>query len=185
MAKIPWNALVSTVINPTLERLAKKIAAGIPENSPMRGEFSRNAISFLTGLLEDYKAKGSGGVFFDKTADFFELLRKELGEDTKGGGFSFEKLSARWLGDFWAEAQKTLSQTSHDKLDEVRARIMKDFQIRQEIFQILCDAAKQLQPKKPAPQPIDWAAIDKKAAEWLQTNRPSWIRRRPKKGGSQ
>jgi len=182
MKKIPWNALISTLINPTLERLAKKIAAGIPENSPIRGEFSRNAISFLTGLLEDYKAKGSGGVFFEKTADFFELLRKELGEGSKDGGFSFEKLSARWLGDFWAEAQKIISQTPSEKLDETRDRILKDFQIRQEIFQVLSDAAKQLQPKKPAPKPIDWAAIDKKAAEWLQNNRPSWIRRRPKEG---
>lgn len=185
MAKIPWNALVSTVMNPTLERLAKKIAAGIPENSPIRGEFSRNIISFFTGLLEDYKAKGSGGVFFEKTADFFELLRKELGEDPKDGGFSFEKLSARWLGDFWAEAQKILSQTPSEKLDETRDRILKDFQIRQEIFRVVCDAEKEFRPKKPAPQPIDWIALDQKASEWLQANRPSWIRRRPKRGGSQ
>jgi len=185
MAKIPWNALVSTVMNPTLERLAKKIAAGIPENSPIRGEFSRNTISFLTGLLEDYKVKGSEGVFFEKTSDFFELLRNELGESSRSSGFSFEKLHAKWLGDFWAEAQKILSQTPSEKLDETRDRILKDFQIRQEIFQVLSDAAKQLQPQKPAPKSIDWAELDKKAANWLETNRPSWIRRRPKKGGSQ
>jgi len=177
------NPLISSIADPLLRKTAERFAASIPEGSWLRSEVAERILAGLKGLAESYKSTGVSGLFVEKATDFFDFASGSLFDKKTGGDFS--STAQRWMGKFFEEAQKTLSQTPAEKLDEVRDRLKKEFDIRKEIFNLVCEAEKEFRPKKPAPQPIDWAALDQKAAEWLQVNRPSWIRRRPKKGGIQ
>jgi hypothetical protein len=174
------NPIISAIADPLLRKAAERFAASIPEESWLRSEVAERVLAGLKGLAESYKGAGISGLFVEKATDFFDFASGSLFDKKTGGDFS--STAQRWMNKFFEESQKTLSQTPAEKLDEVRDRLFKEFQIRKEIFNLICESEKEFRPRKPAPQPIDWAALDQKAAEWLKANRPSWIRRRPKEG---
>jgi len=174
------NPIISAIADPLLRKAAERFAASIPEGSWLRSEAVERILAGLKGLAESYKSTGIGGLFVEKATDFFDFASGSLFDKKTGGDFS--STAQRWMAKFFEEAQKALASTPTEKLDEAKERILKDFQIRQEIFQVVCDAEKEFRPQKSISQPINWADLDKKAAEWLQANRPSWIRRRPKGG---
>jgi len=174
------NPLISSIADPLLRKTAERFAASIPEGSWLRSEVAERILAGLKGLAESYKSAGVSGLFVEKATDFFDFASSFLFEKKTGGDFS--STAQRWMNKFFEKAQKTLASAPADKLDEVRDRLKKEFELRKEIFNLVCEAEKEFRPKKSAPQPIDWAELDKKAANWLETNRPSWIRRRPKGG---
>jgi hypothetical protein len=174
------NPIISAIADPLLRKAAERFAASIPQGSWLRSEVAERILAGLKGLAESYAGSGIGGFFIEKATDFFDFSAQNL--FSKKAPETFSSTAQRWMGKFFEEAQKTLASTPADKLDEVRDRLFKEFQIRKEIFNLVCESEKEFRPQKSAPKPIDWAALDQKAAEWLEANRPSWIRRRPKGG---
>jgi len=173
------NPLISSIADPLLRKTAERFAASIPEGSWLRSEVAERILAGLKGLAESYKGAGVSGLFVEKATDFFDFASGSLFEKKTGGDFS--STAQRWMNKFFEEAQETLASSPADNLDEVRDRLFKEFQIRKEIFNLVCESEKEFRPQKPAPKSIDWAELDKKAANWLETNRPSWIRRRPRR----
>jgi hypothetical protein len=173
------NPLISSIADPLLRKTAEHFAASIPEGSWLRSEVAERILAGLKGLAESYKGAGIGGLFVEKATDFFDFAAGSL-FDKKTGDFS--STAERWIANFFEDAQKTLASSPADKLDEVRDRLKKEFELRKEIFDLICEAEKEFRPQKSISQPINWAEIDKKASNWLETNRPLWIRRRPRGG---
>jgi hypothetical protein len=183
MKKIDWikvlNPIISGIFDPMLNRAAQRFVSSIPESSWFNTDTAQRILAVLKGIAESYKGPGISGLFIEKVTDFFDFSSGVL--SNKKAGSDFSSIAQRWMNKFFEEAQKTLASTPADKLDEVKDRLKKEFELRKEIFNLVCEAEKEFRPKKPAPQPIDWAALDQKAAAWLQNNRPSWIRRRPRR----
>jgi hypothetical protein len=181
MAKKALNAIASAIADPLLRKAAERFAASIPEDSWLRSEIVERILAGLKGLAESYKGSGLSGLFVEKATDFFDFASSKL-FDKKAGGF--EQLTQNWLNQFWKDAQKILSETPAEKLQEARERILKDFEIRKEIFKVIMEAEKEFQPPKKKPDPINWAEWDTRLNNWVENNRPSWVKKRPVKGGS-
>lgn len=147
MSKFPYKGFVAVVVNPILSDLAKDIADGIPENSILRSDLSRRIISFLSGLLRDYKPEGDDGVFFEKASCFFMHLSSELGKKPEKTAmtFHFERLSMQELEDLWGKAQEKLAEAPPERKKEVQDEIILELQKRQEILQEFIKAAKNLE----------------------------------------
>lgn len=180
MNKKVVNAIVSAIADPLLRRAAERFTASIPENSWLRSEVAERMIAALKGLAEAYKGSGVSGVVVEKTTDFFDFASSSLFKKQKE---SATNIAQSWIQKFWAEAQKTLAETPAEKLEEVRQKLLEDFQIRKEIFQIVLEAEKEYQQPKEQIRnnPINWVEFDQKAADWVESHRPAWIKRRPRR----
>lgn len=176
-----WNAIVSAIADPALRKAAERFVASIPEDSWLRSEIAERILAALKGLAESYKGSGLSGIFVEKVTDFFDFMSSSLFKKEEAA--SAASIAQNWIQRFWAEAQKILAETPAEKLAEARQRILEDFRIRKEIFQVVLEAEREFQPRKTQTKPINWAEIDSRAAEWLEKNRPSWIKRRPKEEG--
>ena len=179
-----FNPIISAIADPLLRKAAQRFAESVSEDSWLRTDIAERILAAIKGLAESYKGSGVSGIFIEKATDFLDFSSSSLFKKT---GDDFSSVAKQWIDNFWVEAQRSLSTSSVEKLDEVKDRILKDFQIRQEIFRVICEAQQQLRPQKSKPNPIDWVALDNRVAQLLEENRPSWIKRRPKpnKGGLQ
>jgi len=177
------NAIVSAIADPLLRKEAEKFAASIPEDSWLRSEIAERILAAIKGLAESYKGSGLSSLFVEKATDFFNFASSNIFGGKKNAG-GIEQLAQNWLNQFWKDAQKTLSETSAEKLQEVQERILEDLKIRQEIFKTILEIEKQFQPPKKEVNPINWAELDSRLNNWVEKNRPSWIKRRPNKGDS-
>lgn len=180
MNKKAVNAIVSAIADPLLRKAAERFTASISEDSWLRSEFAERLIAGLKGLAEAYKGSGLSGVFVEKTTDFFDFASSSLFKKQKE---TATNIAQNWIQKFWADAQKTLEETPAEKLEEVRQKLLEDFRIRKEIFQIVLEAEKEYQQpqKKVQANPINWTELDQKAADWIEKHRPTWIKRRPRR----
>ncbi|MCS6789178.1 MAG: hypothetical protein NZ484_01240 [Patescibacteria group bacterium] len=180
----PWNAIVSTIIDPSLRKMAQKFAANIPEGHWLRTEVAERILAGLKGLAESYKGSGSSAIVIEKATDFLDFATGELfnKKNSSKSSVSASETAQKWIAKFWEESQKLFSQATPENLEKVKENIIRDFQARMEVFRIIIEAEKSLQPQKPEQaKSINWAEIDEKAAQWIERQRPSWLKRRSEK----
>lgn len=178
-----WNAIVSAIADPVLRRAAEKFVSSIPEDSWLRSELAERILAGLKGLAESYKGSGVSGLIVEKVTDFFDFASSSLFKN-KGDQKSFSAITHNWIQKFWEESQKKLSESPLEKLGEIRERILEEFKIRTEIFQIVLETEKKFRAETPTKnKKIDWTALDAQMSGLIEQSRPRWLLRRPKEEG--
>ncbi len=150
------NAILSTIIDRPMRQFAERLAASVSEESWLRSEFAERLLSGVKGLAEGYEKTGLGGVVVEKATDFLDFAAGGLFEKTAAGP---SQAGRGWMDRFLRYVEKTIAETSPTDLVAVRARLEQEFAIRKAIVELVESAAREAQPERPKPEPIDWVAV--------------------------
>ena len=143
-----FNLLLS-VAEPEIRKLAEKFADSIPENSIFRSESVERIIGVVKSWVEG-KAKsipGIKGELLEKSTDFVDFAGSRL-----FGGKKEEKAVKAvkdWMDQFFTESGKRLreAKTIPEKEAELQ-NIKKEFELRQELLQLIEAAKPKPEPEK-------------------------------------
>lgn len=173
-----WNAVVSAIADPALRKFAERLASSISEDSWLRSEFAERLLAGLKGLAEGYKGSGVSGIAVEKATDFLDFASGNLFTKKKG---SAAGTAQGWLGRFVRDAEKALREAPRGELEEIRTKLLREFEIRQEIAHLVEQAEKESQPPAPPKAAVDLKRVDVAVATFIRKNRPGWLRRRPRR----
>lgn len=160
------------VLNPLLsifDREARgiidRIAANIPEDSPLRSETFGRVFDVMRGVAEGVNF-GPLSTVVEKLTDYGDALAKDLEEKGKTGD-----ILQGWMNKFSAEAGKRLERAND--VEAELAKIKQEFAARMEVLRMIEAASKQLADekkaaeKKPPTKPLEVGkAVDTFLGDW-------------------
>lgn len=156
-----WNMLLS-VVDPEMERFTERIAAAIPENSPLRSEIVGRIFAVVKAWVESVgeRIPGMGGVLLEKSTDYGDFLVANL---TKGSGKK-ARSTRDWMDGFLTDAAERLKRAPTAEAARAETeKIKAEFELRRGLVEMVDQARREATPAaKTEAVSIDWAAMKQK-----------------------
>lgn len=139
-----------SILDPELRKIAQRLWASIPDNSPIKSELFERAFGVFKSWAET-KARDMGVL-----GDVVEKLT-DVGDFAVRGGVPVAKAARDWMDRFYDEAAKRLEKTPADRLQTEFEKIQLEFHLRRELIEAIEAAKKEAKgPAKPEKPLIDW-----------------------------
>ena len=141
--KKPILAALAGFFDPSLRELAQKLAASIPENSPLKHQSLESALGALKGLVETLAEQlpPVAGVMVEKATDFSDFLAGALNHRPE---LNLEKWASEVLKDAGERLRKAQDPTAELE------RIKLELQLRKQLVELV---RKEMPPPPPSQAP--------------------------------
>jgi hypothetical protein len=165
-----WNLLLSA-FDPYMQEFLTKLASGIPANHPLRSKILGSIIGVANSWVESLSDKVDNQFLkslVEKASDYSEAFSTAL----HGGkaGVSTTRVIEDWMGRFFDDAGERLkSAVSETAKTAMSQRIKAEFKLRCELFQVIEQARKEMEPNAPEEfKGVNWKEMEENVETLLR-----------------